>query len=208
MSEKGGKKAEQESLISLKMILTAIVGVLLGIVFVLTLIFTGVIVGERYRDDRVEHTQKEHIADVVAVNYEWKNYKYYAAIDGAGEGSQEFKSLFRMLGTDKDYFVIESQTDYDKVVSTIASLGGEITKDDLNLPENYFYSGSLILITAEMRGLSEFKLNSITRNENYDLRIDVSKTDASEYYNVGAEAILIKIPNIQPKVVEVVRRAE
>ena len=59
-----------------------------------------------------------------------------------------------------------------------------------------------------MRGLSEFKLNSITRNENYDLRSDVSKTDASEYYNVGAEAILIKVPNIQPKVVEVVRRAE
>ena len=207
MSEKGGNKAEQESLISLKMILTAIVGVLLGIVFVLTLIFTGVIVGEKYRDDRVKHTQKEHVADVVAVNYDWKNYKYYPAIDG-DSGADEYTSLIRMLGSDKNYLIIESQSDYDKVVSTIASLGGEITKDDLNLPENYFYSGSLVLITAEMRGLSEFKLNSITRNENYDLRIDVSKTAASEYYNVGAEAILIKIPNIQPKVVEVVRRAE
>lgn len=208
MSNKGGnKEEEQESLISLKMVLTAIVGVLLGIVFVLTLIFTGVIVGEKYHENRVLHTQSGKVTDVVAVNYEWKNYNYYPAIDGDG-GETDFTSLLRLLGTDKNYYVIDSQSKYSEVVSTIASLGGEISTSDLNVNEDFFYSGSIILITAEMRGLTEFKLNSVTRNEDYNLRIDVSKIDAAEYYNVGGEAILIKIPNIQPKNVEVVRRAE
>ncbi len=207
MSDKGGKKEEQESLISLKMVLTAIVGVLLGIVFVLTLIFTGVIVGEKYHENRIKHTQKEQITDVVAVNYEWKNYGYYPAVDG-GEEETDFTSLLRLLGTDKNYYVIDSQSKYNEVVSTIASLGGEITTSDLGVTDDYFYSGSLILITAEMRGLTEFKLNSVTRNEDYNLRIDVSKIDEAEYWNVGGEAILIKIPNIQPKIVEVVRRVE
>ena len=207
MSDKGGKKEEQESLISLKMVLTAIVGVLLGIVFVLTLIFTGVIVGEKYHENRIKHTQKEQITDVVAVNYEWKNYGYYPAVDG-GEEETDFTSLLRLLGTDKNYYIIDSQSKYSEVVSTIASLGGEITTSDLGVTDDYFYSGSLILITAEMRGLTEFKLNSVTRNEDYNLRIDVSKIDEAEYWNVGGEAILIKIPNIQPKIVEVVRRVE
>ncbi len=209
MSDKGGKenKANKESLIDLKMILTAIVGVLLGAIFILTLILTGVIVNERYRNIRAEHSQKEKIADVVAISYDTKNYGYYPAVNGGGDDT-DFKSLLRMLGTEKDYLVIQSQSDYEKVVSTIASLGGNITTSDLDLSENFFYSGSLILLTAEMEGLTEFKVNSITRNESYDLRIDVSKNTKSDVYGIGGEAILVKIPNIQPSVVEVIRREE
>lgn len=207
MSDKGGKE-KKESLIDLKMILTAIVGVLLGAVFILTLILTGVIVNERYRDTRAKHSQQEKIADVVAINYEVKSYDYYPAIDG-GEDNNDYKSLLRLLGTDKDYFLIQSQTEYEKVVSTIASLGGNnITTADFNLPDNYFYSSSLILLTTEMQGLTEFKINSITRNEYYDLRVDVSKITKSDLYGIGGKAILVKVPNLQPSVVEVVRREE
>ncbi len=206
MSDKGGK-AKKESLIDLKMILTAIVGVLLGAVFILTLILTGVIVNERYRDMHTKSTYKEKIADVVAINYEAKSYNYYPAIDG-GDGETDFKSLLRLLGTDKDYLLIQSQTELDKVVETIASLGGQITSTDFNLPDDYFYSSSLILVTAEMQGLTEFKINSITRNEYYDLRVDVSKNTKSDLYGIGGKAILVKVPNLQPSVVEVIRREE
>ena len=206
MSDKGGK-AKKESLIDLKMILTAIVGVLLGAVFILTLILTGVIVNERYRDMHTKSTYKEKIADVVAINYETKSYNYYPAIDGGGDKT-DYKSLLKLLGTDKDYLLIQSQTEYDKVVSTLVSLGTEISSSDLNLPDGFFYSGSLILLTTEMEGLTEFKVNSITRNEYYDLRVDVSKTTKSDLYGIAGKAILVKIPNIQPGVVEVVLREE
>ena len=101
-----------------------------------------------------------------------------------------------------------SQTEYEKVVSTLASLGTEISSADFNLPDDFFYSGSLILLTTEMKGLTEFKINSITRNENYDLRVDISKTTKSDLYGIAGKAILVKVPNIQPSVVEVVRREE
>ncbi|MBR0134148.1 hypothetical protein IJM16_02690 [Candidatus Saccharibacteria bacterium] len=204
MSDKGGKK-EKESLIDLKMILTAIIGVMLGAVFVLTLIFTGILLNERYHTMRAEHTQKEKVVDVVSVTYDEKKYSYYPAING-GDNETDFDSLLRMLGTDKDYYLIQSQTEYANVVSTIESLGGKISTEDFNLPEGFFYSGSLILITAEMQGLTEFKVNSITRNEDYHLRIDVSKTASSEFYGLNGSAILIKVPNIQPDFVEVIRR--
>ena len=204
MSDKGGKK-EKESLIDLKMILTAIIGVMLGAVFVLTLIFTGILLNERYRTMRAEHTQKEKVVDVVSVTYDEKKYSYYPAING-GDNETDFDSLLRMLGTDKNYYLIQSQTEYANVVSTIESLGGKISTEDFNLPDGFFYSGSLILITAEMQGLTEFKVNSITRNEDYHLRIDVTKTASSEFYGLNGSAILIKVPNIQPDFVEVIRR--
>ena len=59
-----------------------------------------------------------------------------------------------------------------------------------------------------MQGLTEFKINSITRNEYYDLRVDVSKITKSDLYGIGGKAILVKVPNLQPSVVEVVRREE
>ena len=104
--------------------------------------------------------------------------------------------------------MISSQSEFDKVISTINALGGEIAKEDFELSENFFYSGSVILVTAEMRGLSSFEVNSVTRDENYNLRVDVSKADANETQTVFGKAVLITVPNIQPDDVEVIQRAE
>ena len=206
MSDKGGKK-EQESLIDLKMVLTAIVGVLLGAVFVMTLIFAGMIISERYYYARMASTQTEKITDVVPIEFESKSYHYYPAVNG-GDNEGYFESLLRVLGTNKSYYVISTQAEYETVVRTINSLGGEASTSDFDLPNDYFNSSSLILVTAEMRGLSQFHINSITRNEGYDLRIDVSAADAYDTVNVDGRAIIIKVPNIQPENIVVVRRTE
>ena len=204
MSDKGGKKSKENS-VDLKMILTAIVGVLLGAIFVLSLILTGAIVSERYREVRTQHAQGEKITDVVAISYDAKHYSYKPTVD-KDEAASEFSSLLQSLGSNKSYYLIESQSDYEKVVSALASLGAEISVKDFENSEKFFYSGSIVLVTAEMHGLSSFVINSITRNENYNLRIDVTKADANDTIDVAGEAYLIKIPNIQPADVEIIRR--
>lgn len=211
MSEKGGKQSkETESLISFKMVATAIVGVLLGAVIVLSLIFTGVIVGDRYRDSRAKRAYEDKVVDVVGISYDKKEYSYRPVITDDDEIESCFRTLIDTLGAKEgeDYIMISSQSEFDKVISAINTLGGEVTKEDFDLSENFFYSGSVILVTAEMRGLSSFEVNSVTRDENYNLRVDVSKADADETQTVFGKAVLITVPNIQPEDVEVVQRAE
>ena len=87
-------------------------------------------------------------------------------------------------------------------------LSGVQEIEDFQLSDGFFNSGSVILVTAEKPGLSYFGINSITRDEDYNIFIDTSAIDANDTINVEGKAILIKIENIQPKHIEVTRRQE
>lgn len=210
MSDKGGDKSKETmSLFDFKIILTGIVGTLIGIIFVLTLIFTGVIVSERYHEKASTSDQREKVIDIVGVTYDSATYEYPPLINGGGSSEDgdktNYQSLINYLGSDDNYVVITSNSDYQRVLSSLSYIGGKATTDPLKLEDNYFYSGSVILVTAEMEGMTGFNLNSVVRDENYNISIDVSTVfpDGAPRYGIAGKAILIKIPNIQPRDVDV-----
>jgi hypothetical protein len=203
MSDKGGKKSKKEQVFSvfdMKIILTGVVCTLLGIIFVLTLIFTGVIFSDRYHDKIAERNASgDKVIDVVGINYETAEYKYPPLINGGDGDKTIYQSFINHLGSDDNYMVISSKTDYDNVLSQISYIGGKAVGDTLRVSDEFFYSGSVILVTAETEALQSFSVNSVTRDENYNLTIDTTIGTYANRYGLSGSAFLIKIPNIQPK---------
>lgn len=210
MSDKGGDKSKETmSLFDFKIILTGIVGTLIGIIFVLTLIFTGVIVSERYHDKASTSGQREKVIDIVGVTNNSATYEYPPLINGGGSNEDgdktNYQSLINYLGSDDNYMVITSNSEYERVLSALSYIGGKPYSEPLKIEDDFFYSGSVILVTAEMEGMVSFNLNSVVRDENYNISVDVSTVfpDGPKLYGIAGGAILIKIPNIQPKNVDV-----
>ena len=62
----------------------------------------------------------------------------------------------------------------------------------------------VVLVTHEAARLSDFKVNTVTRDADYNLQIDaVAKYDDSNLDTIDGRAVFVKISNIQPKDIEV-----
>ena len=210
MSEKGGEKAKTpESTIDLRIILTSIITVCIGFIVVAGIMYAGVQIGRNYETSlTADDTPIDDVTDIIGIQYETKAFTYNPGIkEGAGTKS-EYRELLKKVGGEENYYYIGSNDAYDKVISQIKMLSGVQEIEDFQLSDGFFNSGSVILVTAEKPGLSYFGINSITRDEDYNIFIDTSAIDANDTINVEGKAILIKIENIQPKHIEVTRRQE
>jgi len=207
MSEKGGEKKIDFTAIDGKMILTAIIGVLLCAVFVLTLIFSGVLISERYHGElnRSYSIDDSSVIDVISVDYETKGFTYSPEL---AYGETDSRALFDALDEDGDYYVINSSTKYNNVIDAITKLGGSADEVNFSLTDDFFYSGSILVVAAERSGLSYFGVDTITRDENYNIYIETSAVAADDSTSLVGKAVFIKIPNIQPAHVEVKERKE
>lgn len=210
MSEKGGEKTNTpESTIDLRIILTSIITVCIGFIIVAGIMYAGVQIGRNYEASlTADDTPIDDVTDIIGIQYETKAFTYSPGIkEGAGTKS-EYRELLKKVGGEENYYYIGSNDAYDKVISQIKMLSGVQEIEDFQLSDGFFNSGSVILVTAEKPGLSYFGINSITRDEDYNIFIDTSAIDANDTINVEGKAILIKIENIQPKHIEVTRRQE
>ena len=210
MSEKGGEKSKNpESSVDFKIILTSIITVFLGFILALSMILAGVQIGRNYESGLYTSVDPdEDVVDIIGVQYETKTFSYNPGIeDGAGTESS-YRELLKKLGGEKNFYYIKSSAEYEKVLSQIKMFSGVQQLDDFELSDTFFNSGSVILVTAEKPGLSYFGINSINRDENYNIFIDTSAIDANDTINVEGKAILIKIENIQPTLIEVTERKE
>jgi len=73
---------------------------------------------------------------------------------------------------------------------------------NLDVDSDFFASGSVILFNVESEGLKSARLSSLTRDQNYNLTAEIryEQVYADEPEYVGF-AMLVKVPNIQPKAV-------
>ncbi len=210
MSEKGGEKVKTpESTISLRIILISIIAVCLGFVVVAGIIYVGVQIGRNYQASLMtDDGPIDDVTDIIGIQYETKAFTYDPGIENGDSTQGDYRELLKKVGGENDYYYIGSNDAYDKTISQIKLLSGVQTIEDFELSDNFFNSGSVILITAEKPGLSYFGINSITRDENYNIFIDTSAIDTDDTVDVKGKAILVKIENIQPKHIEITRRQE
>jgi hypothetical protein len=214
MSEKGGTSANKNNstVIDTKVVLTTAICFLAGAAIVMGLILFGMEINKKYMalvDGDPALTDKDNITEVISVKYDSASYSYRPEVNADSSENQEPKyyTLLKKLNCEK-YCLIKSNTEYEDAINQVNMLGGRTEEHGLQLEENFFNSGSVILITSEMEGLSYFGINSITRDGDYNIYINTSSIAANDTTNVEGDAVFIKIENIQPKYVELTERAE
>ncbi len=229
MSKKGGKHsnknvkqagqgetAEQKCSIKhafdTKVIFTTVICFLAGAALVLGMVLFGMEANQRYNAMVAadENAVKSDVIDIISVKYETLSFSY--DVDDtklADPSASKQQTLLKKLGCiDDGYCLIKSNSEYQDILSEIKKFGGQLSEDDLVLDEDFFNSGSVILVVSEMPGLSNFSINSITRDGSYKLYIDTSSIAANDTVDVTGKVTLIKIENIQPKQVELTERTE
>lgn len=182
-----------------KIIVTAIVSVLLGAAFVLALILFGMNVQRNFDNKTAEKQQKEKIVSVINVDYGEPVYFSYNTGKIREADSNPVHNLLDKLGVSKskDYFVIDSN---DKLSAVLDAAGhtGEYTVED-----DYFSSSSIVAVPFERSGLESLKIKGVSRDEDYNITVNGVYNDPLQIINITGRVALIKLQNIQPKLVTV-----
>ncbi len=214
MSEEENSKYESNNI---KIAVTAVLSILLGAAFILALVYFGMNVQQNIDSKTDERKSEEKIVSIMSVGYETSEFGYVAANGGGGTMTkEEYNALPENIlisslrdGYDENYLVIDNQDLLNRALDKLRSSAHD-ESISYSVENGFFDSGSVILITRELHGLSDFKVKSVTRDEEYNIQIDTTEktgeptvADASE-----GRAIFVKVRNIQPKSVKVNNEAE
>ena len=182
-----------------KIIVTAIVSVLLGAAFVLALILFGMNVQRNFDNKTAEKQQKEKIVSVINVDYDEPVYFSYNTGKIHEADSNPVHNLLDKLGVSKskDYFVIDSNDKLNAVLDAAGHTGEYTVEDD------YFSSSSIVAVPFERSGLESLKIKGISRDEDYNITVSGVYNNPLQIINITGIVALIKLQNIQPKLVTV-----
>ena len=182
-----------------KIIVTAIVSVLLGAAFVLALILFGMNVQRNFDNKTAEKQQKEKIVSVINVDYGEPVYFSYNTGKIREADSNPVHNLLDKLSVSKskDYFVIDSNDKLNAVLDAAGHTGEYTVEDD------YFSSSSIVAVPFEHDGLESLKIKGISRDEDYNITVSGVYNNPLQIINITGIVALIKLQNIQPKLVTV-----
>ena len=197
------EKQELESSIS-KTIVTAIMGVLIGAVFILALINFGMGIQLKYSQKQAT-TASDKVFSIIAVDYSTASFDYNVANDlGGGAKLDNYLVSLYDSSLNQNYLVIRSNDMLEKVMSSIRQASGNSALS-YDIEEKFFYSGSIIMVAEESDNLADFSILSVTRDEDYNIQIDAKKKLSEDNCadTCHGKAAFIKIHNIQPSNVTV-----
>ena len=207
MTKKGGETKEDVRLLDARIILVTLICVFMGALFVLIMIFFGMRMEHSALTSANGKTSLVEDVDIIGVQYEENVIPY------SPDTSSADAILRKYCKDDKDceYYVLKSKSEYAEIASEIESRSNALQQANyryqaeaptLKVDSDFFASGAVILFNAEGEGLKGARISSITRDQNYNLtaeiRYEQQYSDTPEY--VGY-AMLVKVPNIQPKAV-------
>jgi hypothetical protein len=211
MDEKGGESGENHKDISAnyinsKIITTVAIAVIVGIVFVIGLVLFGMRLvddGRSRSTDQPVSRNNQSPAESIEIEYE-KTTSAYVPADREN-GATYKNALLHSVGIDDaEYMVIHDAEDLGKFITTVNSFNEFSDKKfTYEVGEDFFKSSSLIVIAKEEIALSEICINSVHRDENYNITIDATYSAENDTLGYGGEFAILKIQNIQPESVEV-----
>ena len=178
-----------------KIFVTALISVLAGTAFVLALVAFGM--GMQRKFDSYERAKAEANREIsiIKLEYEAKGFGY--------QMTEESRSLLQRLGAaeGEKSVTIDTNDRLEEVLGVISEYAGK--KPDYKVDADFFESGSVILVATEAAGLKGFSVNSVSRDEDYNVQIDTAKTTTDESEIVSGQLIFVMIQNIQPASVTV-----
>ena len=225
--------SEEKKNFNTKIIIIAIVSVLLGAAFVLSLITFGMNVQRKFDIENATQREKTKTVSIINLEYEEASFGYALVFgDGRHEDGMIVPTMVERLGgvRGNDYYVINSS---DKLESTLNLIrhNGEYSAD-----ASFFKSGSIIAVPVEKNvGYIDCRVKNVVRDENYNITIDIeykNSLDPSIQFDDGnnseddelesnegavkgiedsstfdvaynGQLVLVKLSNIQPKHVTV-----
>lgn len=207
MDEKGGAEDKSgESLknsINSKIILTAIMTVLIGMAFILMMIFAGVQISQKYEQGEKPVVQKEPEVEQV-IELEHTAYKYEYGADSEYSESNHVQNLvFEQLDVKSNYILIDNTDRLAEVVEAISRVRGSEVTEMPNIEDDFFTSGVIIAVGVQDRGLSRASVEAVHRDANYNIFVTMNKVANLDTMSYSGVIFLIKLPNIQPKTINV-----
>ena len=195
MDNENHNETEEKQSFNAKIIITAVVSGLLCAAFVLSLITFGMNAQRKFDSENAAQQEKNKIVEVKTVEYDADYFAYSAH----AEYPTVTRYLLDKLDAPKgqDYYIINSQ---DKLNAVLDAAGhtGEYT-----VSEDFFKSSSIVAVPYEHKGLSGVSVKGVSRDENYNVSVNLVYSDMLQVENIGGYVALIKLQNIQPKVVTV-----
>jgi len=212
MGEQGGDSEEQSKKVSTnyvnsKIVITTVIVLLLGIIFVLVLILFGMHASRNYREGEPAHsthTPEEPADENVIVEYEEVTTSYAAA----RENPNGFKnSLMSKYGIDDaEYAIIRSSDELEDFVAAVNSMNtsADATLFVYNVSPDFFMTGSVIAVAKEDAGFGQMTIEEVYRDRDYNIHVIGYYSSPYDTLTVSGKVSLIQIQNIQPKTVSVV----
>ena len=207
MTKKGGDNKEDVRLLDTRIILVTLICVFMGALFVLIMIFFGMRMEHTALTSSSNKTSVMENEDIIGVQYD------HVTIPYSPDTSSADAILRKYCKDDKDceYYVIKNKAEYDEITTELETRSVALQQKNfrymaqaanLDVDSDFFASGSVILFNVESEGLKSARLSSLTRDQNYNLTAEIryEQVYADEPEYVGF-AMLVKVPNIQPKAV-------
>jgi hypothetical protein len=186
---------------NIKIAVTAVMSVLLGAAFIMALILFGMRFQTNLDAKAEEKKRSEEIVTINSVDFKTDSFAYKAP-SGENEVENYLVNLINKESKD-DYVVINSNSMLEDVLNALRGASGD-NNISYSVDKDFFNSGSVVLVTHEAAKLSDFRVNTVTRDADYNLQIDaVAKYGDSNLDTIDGRAVFVKISNIQPKDIEV-----
>ena len=211
MGEQGGEDNEtpkdiSKNYVNSKIILTTVVVVLLGAVFLLALVFFGMQISEKYNqevDTPEQPTTNQPVLETIKVDHEDISTTY---IPDQNPSSEYKNSLMHKYGVDDaEYVILRSESDLEEFVETINStLGENATPFVYSVGNDFFSNGTVIAVAKEDAGLTKATIDDVYRDEDYNIHLSGHYASPSDTTSLSGIVTFIQIQNIQPKTVDLV----
>ena len=179
----------------------------MGALFILCMMFFGMQIESKHINNvNSSNTSVENV-DIIGLSYEAVSKNYDPESNRTGTPILEELNG----GEEKGYYVIKTKEEFDSIFSRIQNrnfkLAGEHESftpnhDTLDVDENFFASGSVVLFSIEGRGVSNGRVSSVTRDADYGLTVEIRYSQDYASTDYTASAMFVKIPNVQPKDLE------
>ena len=216
MGEQGGEPEEQSQKVSTnyvnsKIVVTAVIMLLLGIIFILVLILFGMYASQNYREDKPAHSTsspQKPADENVLVEYEEVTTNYAAAQDNPNGFVNSLMSKYGV--NDAEYAIIRSNDELEDFVAAINSTNTSenATPFVYSVNSDFFATGTVVAVAKEDAGLDHMTIEEVYRDGDYNIHIIGNYSSSYDTTKVYGTLSLIQIQNIQPKTVDLVLRKE
>ena len=207
MKKGGNNETEDVRLLDMRVLLVTLICIFMGALFILCMIFFGMQIESKHINNvNSSNTSVENV-DIIGLSYEAVSKNYDPESNRTGTPILEELNG----GEEKGYYVIKTKEEFDSIFSRIQNrnfkLAGEHENftpnyDTLDVDENFFASGSVVLFSVEGRGVSNGRVSSVTRDADYGLTVEIRYSQDYASTDYTASAMFVKIPNVQPKDLE------
>ena len=212
MDKQGGepeKKLEKVSTnyVNSKIVITAVIVILLGIIFVLVLILFGMEATNRYDNEEPHSTPTPTTPaedENVIVEYEEVTTSYNADQENPNHAKNSLMSKYG--NDDSEYVIISSAKELDEFVGAINSMNADADTAPFiySVDSEFFTTGTVIAVAKEDAGLDKMAIDEVYRDGEYNIHIIGHYVSPYDTLTVSGQVSLIQIQNIQPKSVSLV----